>query len=451
MRIIRTCREMGVKSIAIYSEADEHSLHVQMADEAICIGPAAAADSYLKIANVISAAEVADVDAIHPGYGFLAENAHFVQICESCNIKFIGPTSDNIKKMGDKAVAREMMRKCGVPTIPGSQTIVKSQEDALDIVHDAGYPVLIKAAAGGGGKGMRIAHNDVSLVQGFLMAGAEAERAFGRADVYIEKFIEDARHVEIQIMADHHGNVVHLGERDCSIQRRHQKLLEESPCPVLTADQRKRMNKLAIKAAECIGYRNAGTVEFLLDAKGNFYFMEMNTRIQVEHPVTEMVTGVDIVKEQIQVAAGERLSFEQKDIIPQGHAMEWRVNAEDPCNDFSPAPGRVEWLHLPGGMGVRVDSAVYSGYEILPYYDSMIAKIIVQGNTREETINRMSRALGECLIDGPKTTIPLGQAIMNDSLFRRGQYNTSFLDNFLKDGLGLVAMADFNQWRTGNE
>ncbi|MBU4199657.1 MAG: acetyl-CoA carboxylase biotin carboxylase subunit [Verrucomicrobia bacterium] len=451
LRIIRACREMGVKSIAIYSDVDEHSLHVQMADEAICIGPAPATESYLKIANIISAAEVADVDAIHPGYGFLSENAHFVQICESCNIKFIGPTSDNIKKMGDKAAARETMRKCGVPTIPGSQAIVKTQEEALDIAHSVGYPVLIKAAAGGGGKGLRVAHNDVSLVQGFIMASAEAERAFGRGDVYIEKFLDNARHVEIQIMADHYGNVVHLGERDCSIQRRHQKLLEESPCPVLTADQRKRMGRFAVKAAECIGYRNAGTIEFLLDAKGNFYFMEMNTRIQVEHPVTEMVTGIDLVKEQIRVAAGERLSFDQKSVNFSGHAIEWRVNAEDPFHNFSPSPGRVEWLHFPGGLGVRVDSAVYNGYEILPHYDSMIAKIIVRGDNREEAINRMSRALGECLIDGPKTTIPLGQAIMNDSLFRRGRYNTSFLDNFLKDGLGLVAMSDFNQWRAGDE
>lgn len=451
LRIIRACRDMGVKSIAVYSEVDENSLHVQMADEAICIGQAQAVDSYLKIANIISAAEVADVDAIHPGYGFLAENAHFVRICESCNIKFIGPTSDNIKKMGDKVVARETMRKCGLPTIPGSQAVVKSQEEALRLAQAAGYPVLIKAAAGGGGKGMRIAHNDVSLIQGFLMASAEAERAFGRADVYIEKFIDNARHVEIQILADNYGKVVHLGERDCSIQRRHQKLLEESPCPVLSVDQRKRMGKLAIKAAESIGYRNAGTIEFLLDAKGNFFFMEMNTRVQVEHPVTELVTGVDIIKEQIRVAAGERLMLNQRDIIPRGHAIEWRVNAEDPCNNFAPSPESIQWLHFPGGPGVRVDSAVYSGYDILPHYDSMIAKIIAYGNNREEAISRMSRALGECLIEGPKTTIPLGQAIVNDSLFRRGRYNTVFLDNFLKDGFGLGAINAFSKWRPSDD
>jgi acetyl-CoA carboxylase biotin carboxylase subunit len=450
LRIVRACREMGVKSVAVYSDADEHSLHVQMADEAICIGPAPAPDSYLKIANIISAAEVADVDAIHPGYGFLSENAHFVQICESCNIKFIGPTSDNIKKMGDKSVARETMRKCGVPTIPGSQSLVKTQKEALAIAHAAGYPVLIKAAAGGGGKGLRIAHNDVSLVQGHIMASAEAERAFGRGDVYIEKLIEDARHVEMQILADHYGNVVHLGERDCSLQRRHQKLLEETPCAVLNPDQRRRMGKLAIKAAEAIGYRNAGTIEFLLDGKGNFYFMEMNTRVQVEHPVTEMATGIDIVKEQIRIAAGERLAVEQKTIVPRGHVIEWRVNAEDPFNNFAPSPGRIEWLHFPGGMGVRVDSAVYSGYDILPYYDSMIAKIIVRGDTREEAILRMSRALSECQIDGPKTTIPLGLAILNDAQFRRGRYNTTFLENFLKDGLGLVAMSNFNPRRAGD-
>ncbi len=450
LRVIRACREMGIKSVAVYSEADERSLHVQLADEAICIGPAAASESYLKIANIISAAEVADVDAIHPGYGFLSENAHFVQICESCNIKFIGPTADNIKKMGDKAVARETMRKCGLPTIPGSQSIVQTQDQALEIARVAGYPVLIKAVAGGGGKGMRVAHNDVSLIQGFNMARAEAERAFSRGDVYLEKFVDNARHVEMQILADHFGNVIHLGERDCSIQRRHQKLLEETPCPVLTQDQRKRMGRMAVKAAECIGYRNAGTIEFLLDSKGNFYFMEMNTRIQVEHPITEMATGVDLVKEQIRIAAGERLAYEQKNIQPSGHVIEWRVNAEDPGNNFAPSPGRLEWLHFPGGIGVRVDSAVYSGYDILPYYDSMIAKIIVRGNSREEAIKRMSRALGECLIEGPKTTIPLGLALMHDSLFRRGQYNTTFLDNFMKDGMGLMAMSSFNPWRAGD-
>lgn len=434
VRIIRACREMGVKTVAVYSDVDEHSLHVQLADEAICIGPAAASESYLKIANIISAAEVADVDAIHPGYGFLSENAHFVQVCESCNITFIGATAENIQKMGHKAQARETMRKSGVPTMPGSNGLVKTKEEALEVAHAVGYPVLIKAAAGGGGKGMRIAHNDVSLAQGFLMASAEAERAFGNGSVYIEKYMERARHVEIQIMADNYGNVVHLGERDCSIQRRHQKLIEETPCPVLISDQRRRMGKLAVRAAEAIGYRGAGTVEFLLDATGHFYFMEMNTRIQVEHPVTEMATGVDMLKEQIQIAAGRRLSFEQKMIDPRGHVIEFRVNAEDPCNAFAPSPGVVEWVHFPGGPGVRVDSHIYSGYNVLPFYDSLLAKLIVHGATRDEAIGRMARVLAEFMIDGPKTTAPLGRAIMNDAQFQRGSYDTAFLEKFLQDG-----------------
>lgn len=444
LRIIRACREMDVQTVAVYSDVDEHSLHVQLADRAICIGPAASRDSYLKIANIISAAEVADVDAIHPGYGFLAENAHFAQICESCNIKFIGPTSDNIKKMGDKSAAREAMDKCGISIIPGSKTIVKTQEEALEIAHAQGYPVLIKAAAGGGGKGMRIAHNDVSLVQGFVMAGSEAERSFGQSDVYIEKYIEDARHVEIQIISDHHGNTVYLGERDCSIQRRHQKLMEETPCPVLTPSLRKRMGKAAVRAASYIGYRNAGTVEFLLDSENRFYFMEMNTRIQVEHPVTEMATGIDLIKAQIKIAAGEKLPFSQHDINPRGHVIEWRVNAEDPANNFAPSACMVKSVHFPGGLGIRVDSHIYSGYSIQPFYDSMIAKIIVYGDNREEALNRMSGALGEFMIDGPKTTVPLGQAIINNSRFRRGDYNTTFLDSFLKEEF-LIAMTKDNE------
>lgn len=438
LRIIRACREMGIKTVAVYSEVDEKSLHVQLADEAICIGPAPAQESYLKIANIISAAEVADVDAIHPGYGFLAENAHFAKICESCNIAFIGPLADSIQRMGDKSVARETMRKHGIPTIPGSDTVLKTQEEALEVTRKVGYPVLIKAAAGGGGKGMRIAHNDVSLAQAFIMASSEAERAFGNGAVYVEKYLDDARHVEIQIIADHHGNVVHLGERDCSIQRRHQKLLEETPCPVLTSDQRRKMSKLAVRAGEAINYRNAGTIEFLLDRHDRFYFMEMNTRIQVEHSVTEMATGLDLVKEQIRIASGERLSFSQKDVNPVGNVIEWRVNAEDPFHNFAPSPGKVEWIHFPGGPGIRVDSHVYPGYEVLPYYDSLIAKIIVWGATRAEAINRMYGALGEFMIEGPKTTVPLGQALMNDSMFRRGQYNTAFLDNFIKDDVGLM-------------
>ncbi len=434
VRIIRACREMGIRTVAVYSEADEHSLHVQLADEAICIGPPPVRDSYLKIANIISAAEVADVDAIHPGYGFLSENAHFAEICEQCNIVFIGPSSENIRSMGDKAVARETMKKAKVPVTPGSEGIVKTKEEALDIAKALGYPVLIKAAAGGGGKGMRVARNDVSLAQGFLTASAEAEKAFGNAAVYVEKYVENARHIEVQIMADHHGHVVHIGERDCSIQRRHQKLLEESPSPALNADTRRRLHRAAVHAAEFVGYRNAGTVEFLYDAEtSQFYFMEMNTRLQVEHPVSEEVAGVDLVKEQIRVAAGERLSFSPKDLVSTGHAIEFRVNAEDPRRNFTPTPGKISWLHLPGGRGVRVDSHAYCGYEISPYYDSMIAKIITRGRDRAEAIRLMSRALQECLIEGVPTTVPLGLALMSDARFARGQYSTAFLERFMED------------------
>jgi acetyl-CoA carboxylase biotin carboxylase subunit len=435
LRIIRACREMGVRSVAVFSEADAKSMHVQMADEAICIGPASAKESYLKIANIISAAEVADVDAIHPGYGFLAENAHFAEICHNCNITFIGPTADNIRKMGDKAVARETMKKAGVPVAPGSEGIVKTKEEALKIAQDIGYPVLIKAVAGGGGKGMRVARNDVSLAQGFMTASSEAERAFSNSAVYIEKFVEHARHIEIQVIADHHGNRCHLFERDCSIQRRHQKLVEEAPSPVLTSKVREKLGKAAIRAMEAVNYRNAGTVEFLYDSKTqNFYFMEMNTRIQVEHPVTEQVTGIDLIKEQIRVAAGEKLSFSQKDIEVKGHAIEFRVNAENPYRDFTPQPGKILFVSLPGGPGVRVDSHVYSGYDIPPHYDSMIAKIIVTAANREEAIVRMSRALGEFMIEGPATTVPLGQALLADARFARGEYTTTFLENFIKEG-----------------
>ena len=437
-RVIRACKDMGIRSVAVYSEADEHSLHVQMADEAICIGPAPAKDSYLKIAAIISAAEVANVDAIHPGYGFLAENAHFAEICASCKIAFIGPTPENMRCMGDKSVARETMKKHKVPTIPGSDGVITTKEEAVKIARKVGYPVLVKASAGGGGKGMRIAHNDVSLAQGFGMASAEAERAFGSKEVYIEKCIEDARHVEAQILADHYGKVIFLGERDCSIQRRHQKLLEETPCPALTPAQRRQMGKAAVRAAEAIGYRNAGTIEFLLDSQGRFYFMEMNTRIQVEHPITEVATGVDLIKEQIRIAAGERLTLDTSDITPRGHVIEWRVNAEDPFRQFAPSPGEIEWVHFPGGPGVRVDSAAYSGCFVPPFYDSLIAKLIVSGATREEALNRMARALGEFLIKGPKTTIPLGLAVVNDALFRRGKYNTSYLDTFLRDAWGVA-------------
>jgi acetyl-CoA carboxylase biotin carboxylase subunit len=434
LRIIRACKEMGIRSVAVYSEADEESLHVQMADEAICIGPASATSSYLKMANIISAAEVADVDAIHPGYGFLAENAHFAEICRSCNITFIGPDPEIIRKMGDKAIARDTMKAAGVPITPGSDGILDTKEEALELAHKMGYPVLIKAVAGGGGKGMRVAHNDVSLAQGFMMARAEAESCFGNPDVFMEKYIESARHVEVQIIGDKHGNVVHLGERDCSIQRRHQKLVEESPCPVLSPAERTALGEAGVKAAAAVGYNSAGTLEFLYDEKDKkFYFMEMNTRIQVEHTVSEEVTGIDLVKEQIRVAAGEKLSFTQDDAKARYYAIEFRVNAEDPYKNFTPSPGKVEAVHFPGGPGIRIDSHVYSGYTISPYYDSMIAKIIARGATRDEALKRLHRALEEFTINGPHTTVPVGIALLMDDRFRRGEYNTAFLEKFMNE------------------
>ncbi|MGA1194096.1 MAG: acetyl-CoA carboxylase biotin carboxylase subunit [Kiritimatiellia bacterium] len=435
LRVIRACREMGIKSVAVYSTADQDSLHVQMADEAVCIGPPPGKDSYLKIANIISAAEVADVDAIHPGYGFLSENAHFAEICKNCNIHFIGPTPDNIRMMGNKSVARDTMKKAGVPVAPGSEGVVRSQDEALKVAHKIGYPVLIKAVAGGGGKGMRVARNDVSLVQGYMTASSEAERAFSNAEVYIEKFIDQARHIEVQVIADHHGNACHLFERDCSIQRRHQKLVEEAPSPIINEETRKKLGRAALKAVEAVGYRNAGTIEFLYDQQsGDFYFMEMNTRIQVEHPITEEITGVDLIKEQIRVAAGEKLSFSQKDLKIHGHAIEFRVNAENPYRDFIPSPGGITFIKQPGGIGVRVDSHVYNGYNIPPHYDSMIGKIIVHADTRVEAIARMSRALGEFMVEGVHTTVPLGQALLMDARFQRGEYTTTFLEGFIKEG-----------------
>ncbi len=419
----------------MYSEADAESLHVELADDAICVGPAPAAESYLKIANIISAAEIGDVDAIHPGYGFLAENAHFAEICENCRIAFIGPSPANIRKMGDKSVARNTMREAGVPVTPGSDNVVRTKEDALDVARQIGYPVLIKAAAGGGGKGMRVAHNDVSLAQAFMTAGSEAERAFGNSAVYIEKYIENARHIEVQIMADAYGNIVHLGERDCTIQRRHQKLIEEAPCPVIDRDTRKKLYRSAVKAAEAVGYRSAGTVEFIYDLdQQEFYFMEMNTRVQVEHPVTEEVTGIDIIKEQIKVAAGNRISFSQKDVNLSGHAIEFRINAEDPERNFTPSPGPVELVHFPGGPGIRIDSHIFSGYVVPPHYDSLLAKVIVHGKDRTEAIARMSRALDEFEVEGVSTTLPLGRRLMADDRFRKGRYETRFLDALVDDG-----------------
>ncbi len=428
LRIIRACKELGVRAVAVYSEADADSLHVQMADEAICIGPSSASDSYLKISNIISAAEIADVEAIHPGYGFLAENAHFAEICANCRIVFIGPSPDNIRTMGDKAVARETMQKSGVAVTPGSEGVLANKDEALKWAKRIGYPVLVKAAAGGGGKGMRAAHNDVSLVQAFMTASSEAERAFGYSGMYMEKYVEKARHIEVQILGDEAGNIVHLGERDCSIQRRHQKLIEEAPSPALDDDIRRKIHRAAVKAAEAVKYRNAGTVEFLYDEKTReFYFMEMNTRIQVEHPISEEITGIDLIKEQIRVAAGESLSFSQRDIRMHGHSIEFRVNAEDPYRNFTPSPGHVERVHFPGGNGVRVDSHVYSGYDIPPYYDSMVGKIIVKGNDREEALSRMYRALDEFRIEGISTTVPLGLALLADARFGAGAYDTRFL------------------------
>ncbi len=434
LRIIRACKELDVRSVAVYSEADADSLHVQMADEAICIGPAAANESYLKITNIISAAEVADVDAIHPGYGFLAENAHFAEICANCNITFIGPSPDCIRNMGDKAIARDTMKAAGVPITPGSDGVLATSDDALALAQEMGYPVLLKAVAGGGGKGMRVARNDVSLVQGFMAAAAEGEASFGNPDLFMEKYIESARHVEVQIIGDKHGNVCHLGERDCSIQRRHQKLLEEAPCPTLSDEERKALGDAAVKAAKAVNYDSAGTLEFLYDETAKqFYFMEMNTRIQVEHTVSEEVSGVDLMKEQIRVAAGEPLSFTQDEMQIRGHAIEFRVNAEDPYNNFTPAPGPVSAVHFPGGPGIRIDSHVYSGYTISPYYDSMIGKIIAVGKNREESIIRMRRALEEFTINGPNTSVPLGEALMVNRQFVEGTYNTAFLEKFMHE------------------
>ena len=434
VRVIRACREMGIRTVAVYSQPDESCLHVQLADEAVCIGKAPSSESYLKIANIISAAEVTDVDAIHPGFGFLSENAHFADICEECGITFIGPSPDNIRDMGDKARAREMMKRAGVPVTPGSDGVVATQDEAMAIAKKLGYPVLIKAVAGGGGKGMRIARNDVSLVQGYMTARAEAERAFGNSDVYVEKLVERARHIEVQLLADNHGHVYQLGERDCSIQRRHQKLLEETPSPALTPDRRKKLLKAAVRAAQACKLRNVATIEFLWNEDAQeFYFMEMNTRIQVEHPITEEVTGVDLVQLQIRAAAGEVLKFADDEFAPRGHAIEVRVNAENPYKNFTPSPGPIQVVHFPGGPGIRVDSHVYSGYVIPPFYDSMIGKIIARGKNREEALTRMARALAEFKMAGPATTVPVAQALLADARFLRGEYNTHFLEQFMND------------------
>ncbi len=434
VRIIRACRELGIQSVVAFSKADRDSLPVQLADDAICIGEAPSSESYLNIPAIISAAEIADVEGIHPGYGFLAENAHFAEICESCQIKFIGPKPESIRLAGDKAIARQEMEKVGVPTIPGSRGAVKNQEEALKIAKKYGYPVVCKAAAGGGGKGIKVAHNDGKLINAFLTAQAEAEAAFGNREVYIEKYLKEPRHIEVQIIADGRGNIVHLGERDCSVQRRHQKLIEEAPAPSFSQKLRRKIGEVAIRAAKTLKYENAGTIEFLVDEDENFYFMEMNTRLQVEHPVTEMVTGLDIVKEQIRIAAGEKLSFTQEQVQIRGHAMECRINAEDPDNNFLPSPGKIETWIVPGGPGIRVDSHGFAGYRIPPYYDSMIAKFIAFGKDRQEAISVMLRALKETRIGPIKTTVGLHEKILNRPRFRQGAVATNFIDTHLGEG-----------------
>jgi acetyl-CoA carboxylase biotin carboxylase subunit len=431
LRVIRACKELGVKTLAVYSEADVDSLHVQLADEAICIGPPPSNQSYLKIDRIISAAEIGDVDAIHPGYGFLSENAHFAEVCASCNIKFIGPPASAIRAMGDKNSARETAKRAGMPVTPGSEGIVETEKDALKVAREIGYPVMIKATAGGGGRGMRPAHNDGSLVAGYHAARNEAEKAFGNSGVYIEKLIENPHHIEFQIMADSHGEVVHLGERDCSMQRRNQKIIEETPSPIMTEEMRERMGADCVRLAKEVGYVGAGTIECLMDDNGNYYFMEMNTRIQVEHCITEEAYGVDLVKEQIKIAAGEPLSHWMHNAKCKYHAIECRINAEDPFNNFQPCAGKIELYYAPGGRGIRIDSHAYAGYTVPPHYDSMIAKVIGMGTTREHAIQRMRRALDEYLIRGIKTTIPFQQAIMHDPDFVRGKYNTSFVTKLI--------------------
>jgi acetyl-CoA carboxylase biotin carboxylase subunit len=430
MRIIFACRELGIKTVAVYSEADENSLHVRFADEDVCIGPARSADSYLNVPAVISAAEVTGADAIHPGYGFLSESAYLAEVCEACHIKFIGPDPQVIRLMGDKARARRVMKKAGVPILPGSDGPIADEEKALKLAKEIGYPVIVKATAGGGGRGMRVVRAPAELSTAVKTAQREAEAAFGVADVYIEKYVESPRHVEFQILGDQFGSVVHLGERECSIQRRHQKLIEESPSPALSEKMRKRMGGIVIDAARAVQYTNAGTFEFLMDPDGRFYFMEANTRLQVEHPVTEMVTGIDIVKEQIRIAAGEKLGFKQSEVTFTGHSIECRINAEDP-DTFVPSPGLIHVFSVPGGPGVRVETLAHSDCTISPYYDSMIAKIIVHGRDRSEAIARMRRTLEMTVIEGIKTSIPMHLRILNDPDFVAGKLSTSFMDRFL--------------------
>jgi acetyl-CoA carboxylase, biotin carboxylase subunit len=433
LRIIRACRELDIATVAVYSEADENSLHVRYADESVCIGKAHSRQSYLHIPSIISAAEITDAQAIHPGYGFLSENAHFAEICESCNIKFIGPSPACIRRMGDKIEAKRVAARAKVPLVPGSDGAVKDDKEAMQLARKMGYPVIIKASAGGGGRGMRIAHTDASLVNAYNMATQEAGSAFGNPEVYLEKYIEDPRHVEIQIMADSHGNVIHLGERDCSVQRRHQKLIEESPSPVVDENIRRKIGEAAVRCAREADYNSVGTVEFICDKDGKFYFMEMNTRVQVEAPVTEMVTSVDIIKEMIRISAGESIRKEliKNDIRLRGHAIECRINAEDPEKDFRPAPGKIITYHTPGGPGVRVDSHVYAEYTIPPYYDSLIAKVICHGRDRQEAIDRMRRALDEYVIEGVPTTIGFLKRVLTHPKFIKGECTTGFVEHFM--------------------
>jgi len=430
VRIIRACRELGIQTVAVFSEADRDSLHVKLADEAYCIGPVASKDSYLNLTNIMSVATLTECDAIHPGYGFLAENADFAEICESCNITFIGPSPEAISKMGDKAVAKQTMRDANVPVIPGSDGLIEDLDEAIMVARDIGYPVIIKATAGGGGKGIRIAEDEASLISQITTAQQEAQKAFGNGGVYLEKYLTGMKHVEVQIMADKHGNAVHLFERDCSVQRRRQKLIEEAPCSTLTPELREAMGQAAVRAALAVNYSGAGTLEFLLGQDNKFYFMEMNTRIQVEHPVTEMITSVDLIKEMISVAEGNPLSFSQDDLKIHGWSIECRINAEDSERNFMPSAGNIPFYLAPGGNGVRVDSAVYPGYTISPHYDSMIAKLIVWGSTREEAILRMKRALNEFAIEGIKTTIPFHLKVLDHEKFVSGEFDIKFLEDY---------------------
>ncbi|RPI18463.1 MAG: acetyl-CoA carboxylase biotin carboxylase subunit [Ignavibacteriae bacterium] len=429
LRIIRTCREMGIKTVAVYSEADKDSLHVKFADEAVCIGPPSSKESYLNIPRIIAVAEITNADAIHPGYGFLAENAEFAEICTDSKIKFIGPSADMINAMGNKALAKETMKKAFVPVVPGSEGIIRTVDEALSVAVEIGYPVMIKASAGGGGKGMRIVHNEDDMEKHFIMATQEAESAFANGEIYMEKYIEEPRHIEIQVLGDSYGNVIHLGERDCTVQRRHQKLIEETPSPFIDSFVRDAMGEAAVKGAKSVNYEGAGTIEFIVDKDKNFYFMEMNTRIQVEHPVTEQVTGIDLIREQIKIAAGRKIKV--KKVRTEGHSIECRINAENPDKNFQSSPGKITTFHMPGGLGVRVDTHVYANYVIPPYYDSLIAKLIVTADTRLEAIAKMYRALDEFVIEGIYTTIPFHKKVMHHERFIEGNFDTNIIDKHL--------------------